>query len=169
MIEYNAPETVAERTRGVLWRSSANFQRRIRESAREAELSQNAYITSAMILSSIVVFGHREVVGPPANLLRLIANMNASVSKDENVLGACHRSDWSDVRWLIGLLSDAELIEGFKALDDAAPETQVYSFRFTREGRDVWRVVGKRISSFLIGSASVEKQPTKPGHGSATP
>ncbi len=166
MIEFNASEAAAERTRGVLWRSSANFQKRIRESARAAELSQNAYITSAMILSTIVVFGHRDPEGPPTNLLRLVGEMNASIDKDGNVLGACHRSDWSDVKGLIDILWDAELIEGFKSLDDAAPETQVYSFRFTREGRDVWRAVGKRIGS-LLERLSPEKQSTRPPRGSA--
>ncbi|HEY5022588.1 MAG TPA: hypothetical protein VII30_08895 [Gemmatimonadaceae bacterium] len=162
MIEFNASESVAERTRAVLWRSPANFQRRIRECARAVELSQNAYITSAMLFSTIVVFGHREAQRPPDNLLRLIGEMNASVNKDENILGVCHHSDWGDVKWLIDVLGEAQLIDGFKALGDAAPETQVYSFRFTREGRDVWRAVGEKIGSLLAGLTSGRRNVSGP-------
>jgi len=159
MIDVDVPDAGAERPRGVLWRSSPSFQRRIRDDARAFALSQNAYITSAL-LSTIVVFGHRDAEGLPENLLRLIEQMNASVGNDGNVLGACHRSDWPDIKWFIDVLADAELVQGVKALDDAAPETAVYSFHFTREGRGVWRALGPRIANVIemcaAGRAAVQ-------------
>ena len=151
MIEYrDVADNGTERSRSILWRSPAGLKRRMQEGAKERDISQNVYITSSMLISTLIIFGHREVEGMPDNIASLVSFMNRSLKSGQNILGTVRREDWDDVRWFIDLLADSEIIDGRVELEDGlSGDSIVYSFSFTKDGREVWRAIGERLTAFL--------------------
>jgi|GEM_PF-3267781 len=150
MIDYSEAENAGQTgSRSVLWRSPAGLQRRVRENAKELDLSQNAFITSSMLFSELVLI-HRGAAGLPLNVLRVVLEMNAAVKTNDTVLAACHTDDWNDVQRFIAVLRDAELVAGLRTRqDDLAPHTVLFSFRFTPDGEGAWKIIGPRLADLI--------------------
>lgn len=121
----------------------------MRENAKTTGLSQNAYITYALIVEAIAL---HKPAPPQAALAALFGEMSAAIPDDENVLGECPESDWNALKPFIATLQAAGIIAGLKLRNGRPPATTTYSFRFTPEGREVWRAVAKRIDQAIAGS-----------------
>ena len=129
--------TNSDSPKGFLWRSSPKFQHVVREDAKDLQLSQNAYITYALMVRAM----KRQAPPPPrAALEALLGEMSAAIPNEENVLGQCVETDWNALRRFIETLQVAGIIAGVTTRNQA-PATTIYSFHFTPEGREVWNAV----------------------------
>jgi len=127
---------------GFLWRSSSRFRSLVRENAKTLDISQNAYITSTLLLSAIEL--HKERPSKRA-LASLIEEMNAAFPDDRNIMCDCSHEEWSRLKQLITVLEDAGVVAGLHLRHDARTAKTTYSFRFTPEGRDVWKALSPRL------------------------
>ena len=129
----------------ILWRGPAGLKKRIVDVARDNSLSQNAFITSSLLYSTIVV-GTVRPIGSPTNLCNLLEEMQAALDADDAILSAMHLSDWELVREFVQLLADGNIIDGLKTrIDRTSSETVAFTFHFTKEGAAAWRVFGSII------------------------
>ena len=70
---------------------------------------------------------------------------------DMIVMDACHERDWQDLQPLLDVLRAANLVGGVREerRPTLAPEMVIYAFSFTREGADVWNVIGPTVLAVL--------------------
>jgi hypothetical protein len=139
-------------SKGVLWRAPSSLQQRVRETAKELDLTQNAYLTTAAIFGELIL--RRRPEGKPECVIRLVAEMNrvaADSVGDMIVMDACHEKDWHDLQPLLDVLRAANLVGGVREerRPALAPEMVLYAFSFTRDGADVWNVIGRTVLNVL--------------------
>jgi len=153
VLDTSHRDSLGDRTtsRGLLWRSSPAFQQLIRNYAGTFDLTQNAFITSGMLFSSLVL-NYFNIQKPPESLVKLVTEMNSAIGGGQNVLCACTPAEWDGVKAFVDVLNDAGLIEGLRVRDgDLATDALMYTFRFTREGEGVWRAVGRPLAAVITG------------------
>jgi len=164
-----------EASRGVLWRAPTTLRNRIRQSAKSLDISQNAYITTTAIFGELMI---ARTVDIPDNVRRLFVHMNESVADGSRlVMDACYEEDWEAVYEALVVLSDANLLKDIikrrpvierRAVDrgsdraaERVPETKVvvFGFTFTREGMQVWKLIGPLIVNLLEAVRSMKNPP----------
>lgn len=132
-------------TDSVLIRVPAGLRRRVQDEAKDLDISQNTFIT-ASLLHSTVVFGRLPYVGMPQVLALLLDEMDRVAEANDVLLLALNEKDWNSVRPVIELFADSGMIEGLKARRDvSAHDTIAFTFRFSRVGLAVWKLIGSGL------------------------
>jgi hypothetical protein len=135
---------------GVLWRAPSLLRRRIRNTARHLDISQNTYLTASAILGELMIA--RSPEGIPDNVRTLFVHMNEAVQRGQRlVMDGCHVDDWTTLREVLGVLRDARLVRDVveRTPSGIDKNVMVYGFGFTKEGIVVWQHVGPLVTLFL--------------------
>jgi hypothetical protein len=158
-------------SKGVLWRAPSPFQNRMRDTARKRELTQNAYLTTGALFNELLLAQKPE--GAPENVIRLVDAMNHTVAAggdDMIVMDACRDADWKPLSALLEVLRDANVVGGIREQRSPAltPNALLYAFSFTKEGAEVWSLVGPVLLTVLSctqqhGTDRSRKAPSKKG------
>ncbi|HEY1728272.1 MAG TPA: hypothetical protein VGG22_07865 [Candidatus Baltobacteraceae bacterium] len=138
-------------SRGMLWKGPAEFHGRMSAIAKDLKLTQSEYLTSAMVLLSIVLAKSKP---SKQKLLDLIGEMNSAISDDQNILCTCRDSEWEQLKQFVGDLQEAGIVEGLRTTaSPGSAKATAYTFRFTEDGRAVWNAIGKPLRDLVSAQA----------------
>jgi hypothetical protein len=122
-------------------RMPAGLRERVVHAASEGNVSQNAFITTSLLFSTLV-WGELPPVGHPDNVVALLDEVDRAIRDNDAAIGAFDKSDWSDVEPFLKLLAMVDLVSDIKVRPDTkASDTVVFSFNLTRTGLSTWHLV----------------------------
>jgi hypothetical protein len=155
-------------SKGVLWRAPSPFQNRMRDTARKRDLTQNAYLTTGALFNELLLAHTPE--GAPEHVVRLVDAMNRVVTEggdDMIVMDACREADWKPLSAFLAIMRDANVVGGIREQRSPAlnPDALLYAFTFSKEGAEVWKLVGPVLLTVLT---CTERHGSRPS-GKAAP
>lgn len=122
-------------------RMPAGLRERVVHAASEGNVSQNAFITTSLLFSTLV-WGPLPPVGHPKNVLDLLDEVDRAIRENDAAIGAFNKSDWADVEPFLKLLEMVDLVSDIRVRPDSkAPDTVVFGFHLTRTGLSTWHLV----------------------------
>jgi len=135
----------------VLLRVPSGLRRRVKETAKDQNVSQNTYITASLLFSAIVV-GVLPRLGIPKNFQVLLVEMDRAAAESDAVLSGLHEKDWAEVRPILELFAASGIIEGLKARQDTSgADTVAFTFHFSKSGLNAWRILGPLLTKAADG------------------
>ncbi len=120
----------------LLWRGSSELRNWIQRSASTQDVSQNAVMTAALLIASVL--DEVPKYGPPKNVLKLLDEIESALSANLMVSGIFHIDDWASTQACIETFVKVGLItEPLTKTDARVPTAVAFSFLVTRGGVDV--------------------------------
>ncbi len=138
----------------ILVRLPARIKETLRAKAQTSQISQNAFISSAVM--GFMLAGEVDRLGSPDNIMALVRAIDASAKDGFPIMGAFNDADWADLHEFRTMLEDTNLISDVRSRRDAQRmDTIVFAMSLTRVGRVVWPTVSLIIAGTISPQAKL--------------